>query len=146
LAFGRGVAIIETVTAGWWTPRVTTRPQFACAAAVALLVLVLHSVHVHAVIIPHEESVSAQTAGAIVMAAALEARVFIDHPGPIAGCVTLEFSAPRVLALALAVAGFLALLMTTIAVDQITWALGRVEIARPPPATRRQALLGVLLS
>ena len=111
-----------------------------------MLVLVIHSVHVHAAGVFHEERASADAAGVIATAAALEASAFVDHAGAIAGCMTLEFSAPRVFALALATAGFLALLMITVAADQSASALGHVEIARPPPANRRQALLGVSLS
>jgi hypothetical protein len=111
-----------------------------------MLVLVIHSVHMHAASALHEDSAPAHGSAATAMATALGPSAFVEHAGQIAGCMTLEFSAPRVLTLALAVAGFLALLIITVAAEQIAPGLGRVEIARPPPATRRQALLGVFLS
>jgi hypothetical protein len=57
----------------------------------------------------------------------------------------LEFSAPRVLAISLAAAGLLGLLITVVATSQNSITVG-VELARPPPGTRRQALLGIFLS
>jgi hypothetical protein len=49
------------------------------------------------------------------------------------------------MALTLLGAGLLALFTTAVAAGQTSIRLG-VEIARPPPAARRQALLGVFLS
>jgi hypothetical protein len=124
----------------------TARAQFASAAGLAMLVLVVHSAHMHAAGSPHDLAMSAPVPDLNVgLLPALGAREFLDHTGAIAGCMTLEFCAPRILALALVAAGLLALVTSLAATGQRFPRLG-IEIARPPPGTRRQALLGVFLS
>jgi len=144
--FNREVVIIERVSTGAWTPKARTCRQFACAAAVAMLVLVVNSIHIRAASDVHDDSAAAATSVHIAGAPTLEADEFLEHAGAIAGCMTLEFAAPRVMALALIVAGLLVIVFTVLAARHIVMRLGDVEIARPPPAARRQALLGVFLS
>ncbi len=123
----------------------TARAQFASAASLAMLVLVVHSAHMHAAGSPHDLAMSAPIPDLNVGLPPLGAREFLDHSGAIAGCMTLEFSAPRILALTLVDAGALVLVTNLAAMGQRSTKLG-VELARPPPGTRRQALLGVFLS
>src|SRR5205823_13611311 len=124
--------------------------QFAAVAGLAMLVLVVHSTHVHAATHRHDANESApNTDGSFgrpsLDAHELDAHEFIDHPGAIAGCMTLEFSAPRTMALALVGPDLLALPSTLANTGQRFAKLG-VEGARPPSGMRRQALLGVFLS
>jgi hypothetical protein len=111
-----------------------------------MLVLVVHSVHVHAAPVVHDDSLSAVAMGQGVSTVLIEAREFFDHAGAMAGCMTFEFSAPRVCALALATSGVPAVLAIIVGAHHNASRPGRVEIARPPPGIRRQALLGVFLN
>jgi hypothetical protein len=111
-------------------------------AALAMLVLVVHSAHVHAATHRHDANESAPNTDGSFGRPSLDAREFIDHPGAIAGCMTLEFSAPRTMALALVGAALLELPPTLANTGQ-RFAKLCVEMARPPPGMRRQALLGV---
>ncbi len=70
---------------------------------------------------------------------------FVDVAGQVAGCMSLELSAPRAAALTLIAADVLALLASVAATSQRSPAIA-LQMARPPPARRRQALLGVFLS
>ncbi len=133
------------VRAGRWAPRATPLRQVAGVAGVAMLVLVVHSVHVHAAMGGHAETTDPPTASLLGGATPTHLGEFIAHAGALAGCMTLEFSAPRVHTLSLAGAGLLGLLIAVAATSQNSIAAG-VELARPPPGTRRQALLGVFLS
>jgi hypothetical protein len=144
--FEREFVIIERVRTGAWTPRARTCRQFACVAAVSMLVLVVHSVHVHAARIVHDDSVSAATSDRMVAVPVFEPGEFLDHAGTVAGCMTLVYSAPRAVALTVLGAGLLALFVTAVAAGNTSMRVGSLEIARPPPASRRQALLGVFSS
>jgi hypothetical protein len=130
---------------GRWTPSVALGCQFAGAASVAVLVLMVHSVHAHADLGRHAESTDPATASLVRGAASIKLGAFIDHAEAVADCMRLEFSAPRMLTLTLAEAGVFGLLHIVAATSQASIA-ARLEVARPPPATRRQALLGVFLS
>src|SRR5207248_818643 len=144
--FHSKVVIIECVRTGAWTPGERTCRQFACAAATAMLVLVVHSIHVHAASIVHHDSASAATLDHVLAAPVLTPGEFLDHAGAVAGCMAVEFSAPPAMVLTLLVAGLLALFLLAMASGHASARLGSVGIARPPPAARRQALLGVFLS
>jgi hypothetical protein len=129
-----------------WKPRVRPHRRLACAAALATLVLVVHSIHAQAASIAHHESASAATSDLAFAAPLFTPGEFVDHAGAVAGCMMLEFSAPRAMALTLLGAGLLVLFVTALAAVQTAMGVESVETARPPPAARRQALLGVFLS
>src|SRR5712691_823513 len=125
-----------------WAPTPAAQAQFAGAAALAMLVLVVHSTHAHAATNHHDPTVSAAPADFKSGMPSLEAREFLDRAGAIAGCMTLEFSAPRIPAFVLCGTGLLALVTTLVATGQTSATLG-AEMARPQTGTRRQSLLGV---
>jgi hypothetical protein len=133
------------VTTRRWAQTPAAPAQFAAVAGLAMLVLVVHSAHVHAATHRHDANESAPNTDGSFGRPSLDAREFIDHPGAIAGCMTLEFSAPRTMAPALVGAALLELPPTLANTGQ-RFAKLRVEMARPPPGVRRQALLGVFLS
>lgn len=128
-----------------WAQTPTAPAQFAAVAALAMLVLVVHSTHAHAATHGHGANESAPNTDGSFGRLSLDAPEFIDHPGAIAGCMTLELSAPRTMALELVGAALLELPPTLANTGQ-RFAKRDVEMARPPPGMRRQALLGVFLS
>jgi len=74
-----------------------------------------------------------------------ESTELMNQGDAMAGCMTLEFSVPRVLALLLVGAALLAQLIEVAATGRPLLNLTAVP-ARAPPGSRRQALLGVFLS
>jgi hypothetical protein len=126
--------------------------QFGYAVATAMLVLVVHSVHMHAASPSHVEnavldaSEPVQSPQPLLTVQPLLIGQFLDNARAMGACMTFEFWAPRVLMLVMAAVGFVAMLVTGLATGHNS--MGRVEFenARPPPGLRRQALLGVFLS
>jgi hypothetical protein len=118
------------VTTRRWAQTPAAPAQFAAVAALAMLVLVVHSTHVHAATHGHDANESAANTDGSFGRPSLGALEFIDRPGGIAGCMTLEFSAPRTMALALVGPDLLALPSTLANTGQRFAKLG-VEKAGP---------------
>jgi hypothetical protein len=128
-------------------PPHTTSGRLGIGSALAILVLLVHSAHAHASVAVHHPAVLATGEAMHLALGSLEKPLIelIAVDLQPAGCMMLELAGPRVSMLALATVAVAVVLRVVPGLPPRVTMWDVTLNPRPPPGSRRQALLGNFL-